>query len=169
MPCSSFPAREGTYLYFDDNRSTFIHSGKVTGHGFQVRNQEHAKCASATKSTSNFYFLYPSRTTQRSEKRDKQGVFESRIPVIAAGFEPNSLPATSVGRDYKEGGILIFSETDKSLIKSSTKGKKMIDLEKFQSILAYQFEFGYDLAINPNLNVSRSPGFESFLGIFGGQ
>jgi hypothetical protein len=30
------------------------------------------------------------------------------------------------------------------------------------------FEFGYDLALSPENNVSRSPGFESILGIFGG-
>ena len=30
------------------------------------------------------------------------------------------------------------------------------------------FEFGYDLALSPENNVSRSPGFEPILGIFGG-
>lgn len=40
--------------------------------------------------------------------------------------------------------------------------------QKFRSILAYQFELGYDLAIALSDNVSQSPGFESFIGIFGG-
>ena len=44
----------------------------------------------------------------------------------------------------------------------------MTDIEKFRAILAYQFELGYDLAIGSRNNVSKSPGFESFIGIFGG-
>jgi hypothetical protein len=39
---------------------------------------------------------------------------------------------------------------------------------KFQEIVAYLFEFGYDLALSPENDVSRSPGFELILGIFGG-
>ena len=35
-------------------------------------------------------------------------------------------------------------------------------------IVAYLFEFGYDLALSLENNVSRRPGFESILGIFGG-
>ncbi len=45
----------------------------------------------------------------------------------------------------------------------------MKELQKFQDICAYQLEFGYDLAIGPGNNVSRSPGFESVLGVFGGN
>ena len=35
-------------------------------------------------------------------------------------------------------------------------------------MLGYLFELFYDLMISPSANVSRSPGFESCLGIFGG-
>jgi len=35
-------------------------------------------------------------------------------------------------------------------------------------MLGYLFELFYDLIISPSANVSRSPGFESCLGIFGG-
>jgi hypothetical protein len=48
-------------------------------------------------------------------------------------------------------------------------GKELSALQKFQDIVAYQFEFGYDLALSPELNVLRSPGFESVLGVFGGE
>ena len=41
-------------------------------------------------------------------------------------------------------------------------------VQKFQEVIAYLFEFGYDLALSPENNVSCSPGFESTLGIFGG-
>jgi hypothetical protein len=48
-------------------------------------------------------------------------------------------------------------------------GKGTTEIEKFHDMCAYQFEMGYDLAISPGCNVSRSPGFESVLGIYGGQ
>ena len=169
LPCSSFPEREGTYMHFDRNRGAFIRSGKVTGRGFSVRIAEHERCARANKSTSTFYSLYPSQTTKRSEKRFLRGVFESLSPVIAAGFDRKCDAGQAVDQHHQDGGTLILSEEDKEKIKSSMKGKKMSHVEKFQAILAYQFEFGYDLAINPKLNVSKSPGFESFLGVFGGE
>ena len=37
---------------------------------------------------------------------------------------------------------------------------------KFQHMLAYQMELGYDLALSPNDVVSSNPGLESVLGVF---
>jgi hypothetical protein len=48
-------------------------------------------------------------------------------------------------------------------------GKGLTDIQKFHDLCAYQFEMGYDLAITPGCNISQSPGFESMLGIYGGQ
>lgn len=61
-----------------------------------------------------------------------------------------------------------MSEDDKCSIKESMNSN-LTPIQKFHDIVAYQVELGYDLAIEPSLNVSRSPGFESVLGIFGGQ
>ena len=36
---------------------------------------------------------------------------------------------------------------------------------KFKHMLAYQMEFGYDLALSPGDAVSMNPGFEAVLGI----
>ena len=69
----------------------------------------------------------------------------------------------------KEGGVLILSELEKAKITSSKVDGRMSDIEKFRTILAYQFEIGYDLAIASGDNVSESPGFESFIGIFRGS
>ena len=55
---------------------------------------------------------------------------------------------------------------EKELIRSSMN-KDLASIQKFQDIVAYQLEFGYDLAISPEHNVSRNPGFESVLGVFG--
>ena len=45
--------------------------------------------------------------------------------------------------------------------------KDVLPLQKFHEIDVYQLEFGDEISICPGLNVSRSLGFKSVLGIFG--
>ncbi len=90
----------------------------------------------------------------------------SILPIIGAGFDPASKPAMQVVKNYNKGGLLIMSKDDEHRIKSCLK-KEFTAVQKFQEVIAY-FEFGYDLALSPENNVSRSPGFKSILGIFGG-
>jgi hypothetical protein len=71
-------------------------------------------------------------------------------------------------RSWENGGLLIFNERESTQIKASM-GKGMTDLQNFHNMCAYQFEMGCDLAISPGCNVSRSPRFESVLGIYGGE
>ena len=167
-PCAMQPKHEGCYLFFDNNERVFIRSGKVTGGGVESRLKQHKSGAEAEIASLQFYDQYPSEKPARSEKRDKRGFFEDLLAVFAAGFDPNCDVAKSVGEDVKDGGILFFSEHEKANITICKLDGKMTDIEKFRSILAYQFELGYDLAIASRDNVSQSPGFESFIGIFGG-
>ena len=84
---SRFPSKEGAYLYYDDNLGDFVHSGKKTrGGGFAARGKEHKDGAKAAKSSSNFYFKYPSETSARKSQSNKQGLFENLSFVVAAGF-----------------------------------------------------------------------------------
>ena len=87
--------------------------------------------------------------------------------MITAGFNPKSNAAPNLDKDQKEGGLLILTKDDKKFIKGSMDN--LSNLQKFQDICSYRFEFGYDLAICPSLNVSQSPGYEAVLGIFGGE
>ena len=167
IPCLAFPRREGAYLYFDVNRGVFIRSGEVVRRGFQSRHDEHLAASKEEKSSSHFYFMYPSKEGKRKEKREKLGFFKHLTQIIGAGFDPASEPAMHVGKNYKEGGLLIMSKDDQQRIKSCLK-KELKAVQKFQEVIAYLFEFGYDLALSPENNVSRSPGFESIIGIFGG-
>ena len=96
------------------------------------------------------------------------GYFEELSFVIAAAFDPNSDNAKNLDKDWTEGGFLILSENEKRSIKGSM-GKDLTTIQKFHDIVSYQLEMGYGLAISPKLNVSRSPGFEAVLGIFGGD
>ena len=167
-PCAMHPKHEGCYLFFDNNDCVFIRSGKVTGEGVESRLKQHKSCAEAEIASSRFYEQYPSEKTSRAEKRDKRGCFEDLLPVFAAGFDPNCDIVKSVDKDVKDGGILLLSEYEKARITSCKLDGKMSDIEKFRAILSYQFEIGYDLAIGSRDNVSQSPCFESFIGIFGG-
>jgi hypothetical protein len=167
--CTEVPSKEGAYLYFDRNNYRFIRSGKVTRRGFEVRHQEHFKASKAPQSSSDFYMFYPSLESPRCRYTTKRGVFEKLVQLVGAGFTPTSDSAKAMDRDWTEGGMLIMSNEDKKKIKTSM-GTKVKELQKFQDICAYQLEFGYDLAIGPGNNVSRSPGFESVLGVvFGGN
>ena len=102
---------------------------------------------------------------RRGHQADKRGTFESLKQVVAAGFDGTSEGAKYVDRDFTDGGVLILSEKEKKDIKSSMKNLKCSEIEKFHNILAYQIELGYDLALSPDNNVSKSPGYEAVLGI----
>ena len=104
----------------------------------------------------------------RANKRGINGTFENLQMIVGAGWDPTSSCAKMLDRSWENGGLLIFNERESTQIRSSM-GKGMTDLQKFHDMYAYQFEMGYDLAISPGCNVSRSPGFESVLGIYGGQ
>ena len=160
--------RKGAYLYYDGNKGTFIRSGKVTRRGFTVR-EEHFDKSKKVKSSSHFYDLYPSNSSPRANKRGTKGTFENLQMIVGAGWDPTSNCAEMLDRSWENGGLLIVNKRDSTQIRSSM-GKGMTDLQKFHDMCAYQFEMGYDLAIYPrDANVSRSPRFESVLGIYGGQ
>jgi hypothetical protein len=61
--------------------------------------------------------------------------------------------------------LLILSKDDQRRISLSLK-KDLTAVQKFLEVIAYHLEFGYDLALVPDNNVSHCPGFESILGVF---
>jgi hypothetical protein len=172
IPCEDHSSmnRQGAYLYFNINTGQWIRSGKVVRRGFVVRHDEHYKSSQQDDPKLNFYLMYPSKDGKRSGRRGKLGYFEHLRQLVAAGFDPTTDLAKCMDKDYQDGGLLMLSCDDKGRIESSLKSslkKELTKIEKYQEYIAYLFELGYDLAINPDNNVSRSPGFESFLGIFG--
>jgi hypothetical protein len=121
IPCLAFPRREGAYLYYDVNREVFVRSGKVVRRGFQARHDEHYAGSKEEKSSTHFYFMYPSYQGKRQAKRDKLGCFEHLTQVIAVGFDPAAEPAMHITKDRNEGGLLILSRDDERRIKSALK------------------------------------------------
>ena len=130
---------------------------------------EHMVKSKKDKFESDFYLLYPSKHGRRSDKQELLGHFENLTQVVAAGFDATSASAMLMNKNHEHGGLLIMNNDDLRQIESVLKTKHVSQLQKCQEFIAYLFEFGYDLAINPDLNVSRSLGFESFLCIYGGS
>jgi hypothetical protein len=97
------------------------------------------------------------------------GHFENLTQVVAAGFNASSAPAMFVSKNHEQGRLLIMKNDDLCQKELVLKMKHLYRLQKCQDFVAYLFEFGYDLAINPDMNISHSPGFESFLCIYGGS
>ena len=164
LKCEKCPDEEGAYLYFDIVRKIFVRSGKVAGRGMVVRGDEHLKAAKAAVPTSTMYRLYPSKESVRANNK-RDGHFESLIQFVAAGFDPKSEYVSLLDKDYKNGGVFIMSKSEEERIRRSMKQLKCTEKEKFQHMLAYQMELGYDLALAPGDVLSKNPGFESVLGV----
>lgn len=175
-----FPRRDGAYLQYDNERVDYIRSGSrgggydksqvngdISNRGFSGRMSEHHAGAKATKATSNYYRLYPTMDSPRADSRDKRGFYEDLSHLIALGFDPTSEEAMALDKDWKNGGLFIYSEADRKYVSKTFKDSSVI--QKFHSFGCYHLEFGYDLAICRRLNVSKNPGYERVLGVFGGS
>ena len=68
VPCQDVTSvnRQGAYLYFNTNKGFIVRSGKVVRRGFMKRHEEHLTCSKAENPDSNFYLMYPSRESVRS-------------------------------------------------------------------------------------------------------
>ena len=165
VKCVDCPENEGSYLYYDMIHRVFVKSGKVAGRGFGERGNDHIKGAKEIRPSSTFYRLYLSKHSERarSKRRDH---FESLQEVIATGFDPNSTQVDSLDRDYKKGGFFIISTEEDLQIKLSMKNLKCSTKVKFNHMLAYLMELGYNLSLAPGDVVSTNPGFESILSVF---
>ncbi len=164
--CSDHPDREGAYLYFDLIRRVFVRSGKVVGRGFSKRDSKHRVSSKEDEPSSAFYRRWPSKTSSRAANRGIKGKFEHLIPVIAIGFDSGSEELKYLDRDWTKGGLMVVSEKNEKHIRASFKNIRCPDLEKFQHMLAYSFEQGYNLALAPSNDESDNPGYECVLGVY---
>ena len=122
------------------------------------------KRAKEARPLSRFYRLYPYKESTRANSK-RRGKFESLLQVFAAGVEPKSKNVESLDKDYKSGGVLVLSNDEERMIKSSMKNLKCSAKVKFTHMLAYQMELGYDFAHVPGDAVPANPGFEYVLGV----
>jgi hypothetical protein len=99
-------------LYFDNNRGTFIRSGKVVRQGFVDRHKEHMAESKKDNPESDFYLLYLLKHGRRSNKGELLGHFEDLTQVAAAGFDASSEPAMFMNKNNEQGGLLIMNNDD---------------------------------------------------------
>ena len=167
---------EGCYLYWHTSSNRFVRSGKVSGgikgngsdRTFQTRHREHEKGSELKSSKSKeslFYNKYPSRSGL-NEAREPFGLFEELIQYEGFGFERRVIGTTHCLTDEKNG---LFSWSKTTIKKISNCGTITgIPLQDAKlDMVAYLFELCYDLCLAKVDNVSRSPGFEKYLGQFG--
>lgn len=147
LKCKDNRGLEGAYLYYDLTRHVFIRSGKVAGRDMVVRNDEHLLEAKKDTPSSNLYRLWPSNHSMRAKKRGIKGNFESLLQVVAVGWDPTCEQAKYLDKNWDEGGVLILNEKDKAHIRSSMRNLNCPEIVKFQHMLAYIMELGYDLAL----------------------
>ena len=84
---------------------------------------------------------------------------------VAAGFDANHDMALRLDKCFKDGGVMIMNDSEKTNIESRMKNESN-SLKKYHAFLSYLMEFGYDLAIAPSHNISDSFGFEGFVSTF---
>ena len=68
-------------------------------------------------------------------------------------------------QDMKLGESNGDSDIGEAIVKYQEDLVHQSEITKFHHILAYQMELAYNLAISPDKNMSKSPGFESLLGV----
>ena len=81
-----------------------MRSGKVVRRGFIERHKEHMAESKKDKPETDFYLLYPSNQSRRSDKRELLGHFENLTQVVAAGFDASSEPAMFMSKIMNREG-----------------------------------------------------------------
>ena len=152
---------EGCYLFRDIQRGCFVCSGKASPTLCADRVKSHSEVAK--KSTKGFYGKYPHQSSINLTGT-RIGFFHHLTACIGLGFiraNSNLLVDTS--------NIGIFEWDDVTLTAISKWNVAGTKEDKQKMLVAYLFEFVYDLMLSPSACVSLNPGFESCHGYFGQQ
>ena len=159
--------KQGAYLHCDNNDDCWVRSGKVTGRGLKVRNDEHLKKAKAKQSASKFYLRYPTKCRARSNSTRRKGLFDNLTQFVAVGFVvANDKFDRKVSLEYEQDGIFLFNESEKTRINASNKADRNMTALKRIDMIAYLIDIAYNIAISPVHNVSDNLGFELYLNIY---
>lgn len=148
--------------------------GKVVrfnGDDVLTRDSEHAKCAELLNDTdldSDFYPAFPTLPCKRSGLEEAQlGNWHELELVILLGFDVSDDKAVSMLCETGTSKRLLFW-SEGHIEKIRNVGFRGCDElhEKQLHMVGYLFELIFDLMIARDDNVSKSPGFETPLGVF---
>jgi hypothetical protein len=161
---------QGSYLYFCLLLYIWIRSGKATGQPSSSRNTQHKRNSmlkDASAIDSKFSRCYPDEQANFSNAT-RRGYFNKLQQYSAISFRRSETDALCSTEG--EGLFSWPSDMMKALKKVNFRGLAADDIHGRQlEMIGYFFELVYDLSLSPEHNVSESPGFETPLGIFGGQ
>ena len=149
---------EGCYLYFDQQKTKWIRSGKTSGNGkdacFAGRGKKHKSNARSKDQMRmhRLYREYPARGFNSIGAAE--GTFDNLAMYCGMAYDKggNTGPLTSVGA---ANSLYVWSKD------ATNELNKKGDLSKLQDAVAYLWELCYDLLLGKSDNVSTSPGFEA--------
>jgi len=133
-----------------------------------VRHKEHRENA-MRKGTSNykshFYAQYPRKESEHARNPQRRVYFDSHLQqYVGIGVDPAKKKLLCT---CEIGSLFDWPLKDlKRIEKVNFAGCLTLEAKQYKMI-GYLFEKAYDLCISPSVNVSRNPGFETPLGIFG--
>ena len=131
---------------------------------------EHKKGAGTSSSSarSKLYSAYPTKAAREEADRARttvagvrKGVYEDLVPVVAFGYRQDDAAAVLDLFYWGEG-------LERAASGVNFRGAETV-LEKKLHCVGYLAELAYGLLLAPRDDVSTNPGFETCLGIFGGD
>lgn len=165
---------QGCYLTWDKVRKRWVRSGKVTGtppRSVGIREVEHVEgsmLATTAARSSLFYQSYPDEGSLHYSDLLRRGFRSSLSTFFGVVFDPTDAAAIDfICAPSPTNGIFYWS--DEALMRLGNinfSGDGSLRAKQLHAT-GYLFEIYYDLLIAPMDNISRSPGFETCLGIFG--
>ena len=167
---SSATGLVGSYLYHDDEEGKWKRAGKVLGatRDIPTRHSEHEESSKLLRDqdrSSSFYTTY-----QHASRKATGKSFADLSCYVGIGFMYDDVRVRDTLCDIRTGPFVWSKNTLDCISRCKfTSGAAAVPVYvKQMHMLAYLFEFVTGLMISPADNVSRSPGFESVIGVFGG-
>lgn len=152
----------GVYMYEDEDGLGIVRAGSAAA-GIRKRHKEHivgSKQACEQDAWSNFYSCYPDSEINGG-KKGRIGNFHQLKQITGVRFRT----------EMKQNVVDMFQWGDDIIEFISSKNVSGAEnlLEKKHRMVCYFFEKIFDLMIGLHQNLSRNPGFECFIGKWGGS
>jgi hypothetical protein len=156
----------GVYLTWDAIRRVWVRAGKVNrSGGGGARLAEHHADAKKVGTDHRLHQLYPDEKVF-DPRAGAKGTHQQLRWFWGMCFNSSS-DVVCVLTDQGAGGLFTWSATAMSAVRRATIPGARTVADKQVHLVSYSLELFYDLLLAPASNVSRSPGFEAFIGQFG--
>ena len=143
---------------------------RISDGGIGIRNKEHFLASLLERDEdleSWFYTMFPSEKSKYATPKFKIATFEELDLVVLIGFDPTDAAARkALCSTNPSHGLLSWTTAELELVdRVNFPGTTSREVKQL-NLVGYLFELIFDLMIARDDNVSKSPGFETPLGIF---